>query len=62
MTWSRRAALSSSTSVIASQRSSAPLSNSSRIASAPVEPPGSRVRSAGIPLRLQGRDESIDLR
>ena len=50
-TWSRRAATTSSASPTASHRSPSPSSNSRRMASAPGDPPGSRVASAAIPAR-----------
>src|SRR5260370_92765 len=51
VTCSSRAATSNRASLIASQRSPSPSSNSRRIASAPGDPPGSRVARAGIPAR-----------
>ena len=60
-TWSRRAAYISSVSVTGLQRSAAPFSTSSRMLSAPGEPPGSRVATTSRPLGLQARDQALEL-
>ncbi len=61
-TWSRRAAISSSASLCASQRSPSPSSNSRRIASAPGDPPGSRVANDRDPGVFECRDQKRHLR
>ena len=58
--WSRRAAYISSVSVIGDQRSASPVTSSARIASAPGEPPGSRVTSTSRPVLVQTLGEAAE--
>ena len=60
-TWSARAAANSSASDSGAQRTSSPVSSSSRIASAPSLPPGSRVTTHSMPRSRQRGLERLQL-